>query len=92
MRDEAVLDTAERGLSTSAPRGSSMPWMSPSPGRQHRESQGLGQCSSPCWDPWHVPSRGAGRQQGPYGFGDLYFYNLSAGIKGGNKAPLQSSL
>lgn len=33
---------AERGLSTSVPRGSSMPQMSPSPGRHHMESRGTG--------------------------------------------------
>lgn len=70
MRDEAVLDMAERGLSTSAPRGTSMPQMSLllAGTWSHR---GLGQGSSSCWDPWHIPSRGAEGQQEPYCSGDL---------------------
>lgn len=55
MRDEAVLDMAERGLSTSAPRGTSMPQMSLLLGGSTWSHRGLGQGSSSCWDPWHVP-------------------------------------
>lgn len=62
MRDEAVLDMAERGLSTSDV---------PSPGRQHMESQGAGTGLQLLLGPMTRSHRGAEGQQEPYCSGDL---------------------